>query len=200
MAVNASIGRAVFFDKDGTLIEDVPYNVDPVRLRLMPGAIEGLRALQAAGFRLIVVTNQSGVARRLFTEPELAVAHAALDELLLAAGVTLDGFYYCPHLPAPELFAWENPCACRKPSPGLLEAAAADRSLGLTRSWLIGDIADDIEAGRRAGCRTVLVAGCPDDDTTAHFVARDLAEAAAIIIRESRSDVAATTVKAGDCA
>ena len=111
MAVNASIGRAVFLDKDGTLIEDVPYNVDPVRLRLMPGAIEGLRALQAAGFRLIVVTNQSGVARRLFTEPELAVAHAALDELLLAAGVTLDGFYYCPHLPAPELFAWENPCA-----------------------------------------------------------------------------------------
>ncbi len=140
--------RAIFLDKDGTLIEDVPYNVDPRRVRLTRGAAHGLPLLARAGFRLVVVSNQPGVAFGYFAESELRGVEHRLAELLGAAGVRLDGFYYCRHAAA---------CGCRKPQPGLLLKARDDLGIDLERSWLVGDILDDVEAGRRAGCRTVLI-------------------------------------------
>lgn len=141
---------AVFLDKDGTLIEDVPYNVDPARIRLAPHAAQALRRLRGRGYRLIVVSNQSGVALGRFAESALdGVAHR-LDELLTPHGAAPEAFYWCPHAP-------DDGCDCRKPLPGMLQRAARERGIDLGRSWMVGDILHDIEAGHRAGCRAVLI-------------------------------------------
>src|SRR5205823_6483112 len=174
---------AVFLDKDGTLIEDVPYNVDPARVRLMPGAAEGLRALHAAGYRLLVISNQSGVARGYFEEAALAAVGERLGELLAEAGVPLAGFYYCPHHPEGSVAAYAVECSCRKPQPGLLVRAAREHGLDLAASWLVGDILNDIEAGRAAGCRTVLLDNGHETEwiltpqRRPHYMATDLTEA-----------------------
>ena len=139
---------AVFFDKDGTLIEDVPYNADPALIALSPGAGECVSGLHAAGYLLFVITNQSGVARGLFTVQELQRTADTLRNSFAALGAELAGFYYCPHL---------RGCDCRKPEPGLLFRAAREHGVDLHHSWMVGDILEDCEAGRRAGCRTVLV-------------------------------------------
>jgi D-glycero-D-manno-heptose 1,7-bisphosphate phosphatase len=179
MAVTG-LQSAVFLDKDGTLIENVPYNVDLSLIRFTPGALDGARLLAAAGFRLVVVSNQSGISRGLFSETALSAVHDRLVSLLSAAGVTLSGFYYCPHVPADD-------CECRKPKPGLLLRAARELSLDLSASWLIGDILDDVEAGRRAGCRTILLANggetewLPGAFREPHYVALNIAEAAALV-------------------
>ncbi len=148
---------AVFLDKDGTLIDDVPYNVDPARVQLAPTAAEALPILHAAGYQLVVVSNQSGVARGLFNEAALDGIRRRLHDLLAELDVPLAGFYYCPHHPEGSVPAYATACACRKPQPGLLRRAAAELDIDLAKSWLVGDILDDIEAGRRAGCRTVLI-------------------------------------------
>ena len=148
---------AVFLDKDGTLIDDVPYNVDPARVTLARGAGEALRALKAHGFRLIVVSNQAGVAMGRFPLQALLGVERRIQELLAPSGVAIDAFYYCPHLPQAANVRYAIRCLCRKPQPGLLRRAAREWRIDLTRSWLLGDILDDVEAGNRAGCRTVLV-------------------------------------------
>jgi D-glycero-D-manno-heptose 1,7-bisphosphate phosphatase len=183
--------RAVFLDKDGTLIEDVPYNVDPARIRLLPGAVAGLRALHRAGFLLIVVSNQSGVARGYFPEAALAAVEERLRALLAAVGVPLAGFYYCPHHPDGVVPEYAVSCLCRKPSHGLLVRAGREHDIDPAASWFVGDILDDIEAGHRAGCRTVLVDNGGETlwelspDRTPDFVAHDLAEAARIIAEDA---------------
>lgn len=144
-----AVRRAVFLDKDGTLIDNVPFNVDPTRIRLARGA-SSLARLTRAGFKLMVVSNQPGIARGDFDAAALARAYRHIDALLAPHGARLSGFYYCPHR---EVGA----CVCRKPKPGLLRRAARVNGIDLARSWFIGDILDDIEAGRRAGCRTVLL-------------------------------------------
>lgn len=149
--------KAVFLDKDGTLIEDIPFNVDPGLIRLADGAIDALRLLQKLGFQLIVVTNQSGVARGYFAERMLEDVKRRLCEMLTSAGIVLNGFYYCPHLPRGEVRKYAIPCFCRKPQPGMLRRAAREHNLDLSASWMIGDILHDVEAGNRAGCRTVLI-------------------------------------------
>lgn len=147
-------GAAVFLDKDGTLVEDVPYNVDPERLRFTPGALDGLRLLADVGFPLVVVSNQPGLAAGRFTRAEFGRLRRALAERIrLEAGVDLAGIFICPHAPA----AAGASCLCRKPAPGLLRQAAVVHRLDLSRCWMIGDILDDVEAGRRAGCRSVLL-------------------------------------------
>jgi D-glycero-D-manno-heptose 1,7-bisphosphate phosphatase len=172
---------AVFIDKDGTLIPDIPYNVDPARITLAPGALEGLRALSAAGYELVVVTNQSGIARGLFPASALVAVERRIRDLLAEASLPLAGFYHCPHSPPDH-------CLCRKPAPGMLHAAAAALQLDLPRSWLVGDIQTDIQAGVRAGCRTVLVqdrvAPCfwPPHEPLPDFVVPDLAQAAEAIL------------------
>ncbi len=147
----------VFLDKDGTLVEDIPYNVDPGLIRLSAGAAEGLRLLHAAGFQLIVISNQAGVALGRFPESELAGVHARLEELLADVGVPLAGFYYCPHHPQGRLPGYTQDCLCRKPQPGLITRAARDHEIDLAGSWFVGDILNDVEAGHRAGCRTLLI-------------------------------------------
>jgi D,D-heptose 1,7-bisphosphate phosphatase len=148
---------AVFLDKDGTLIEDVPYNVAPDHIRLAAGVAEGLPRLRAAGFLLIVVSNQSGVARGYFAEGAIGPVRERIRELLKEIGVELDGFYYCPHHPDGNMPGYATDCDCRKPRPGMILQAARDHGIDLSRSWFVGDILDDVEAGRRAGCRTALI-------------------------------------------
>ncbi len=149
--------RAVFLDKDGTLLRDLPYNVDPAKMELMPGVPEGLRALRDAGYRLVMVSNQSGAARGYFPLRALGVVEARLRELLKAEGVALAAVYWCPHHPEGVVRCLDVFCVCRKPFPGLLRQAASDLGIDLARSWMAGDILNDIEAGRRAGCYTALV-------------------------------------------
>jgi histidinol-phosphate phosphatase family protein len=146
---------AVFLDKDGTLVHDVPYNVDPQQLRFTPHAIEALRLLQVQGWPLIVVTNQPGIALGLFDETDWQHLVDGLSARLAEHGVHLTGVYACPH--APSLDAAPAGCVCRKPAPGLLRQAAKEHGIDLDRSWMVGDILNDVEAGRRAGCRTVLL-------------------------------------------
>jgi len=147
--------RAVFIDKDGTLIRNVSYNVDPARIELMPGALEAVTSLVRSGFAPVVVSNQPGVGLGYFPADALAGVERRLRELLASGGVRLLGCYFCPHAPAPSGEA--AGCVCRKPAPGLLLRAARDHDIDLGRSWMVGDILDDVEAGRAAGCRTVLV-------------------------------------------
>jgi len=141
--------RAVFLDKDGTLIRDIPYNVDVSLITFMPYVVEALKMLQEEGYLLIVVSNQSGVGLGYFGENELQAVSAHMDRLFGIYGIKLHAFYYCPHI--------EGTCNCRKPLPGLLLRAAKDYDIDLSGSWMIGDILNDVEAGRRAGCRTILV-------------------------------------------
>lgn len=148
---------AVFLDKDGTLIHDIPYNVDPERMTLTPNAAVGLQLLARHGYALIVVSNQSGVALGHFREPALAAVERRLQSLCADAGVELSGFYYCPHASEGHVPGYSFECTCRKPAPGLVVRAACEHYINLERSWLVGDILDDVEAGRRAGCKTVLL-------------------------------------------
>ena len=146
----------VFLDKDGTLIEDLPYNVDPARIRLAPGARAGLRLLGQAGCRIVVVTNQSGVARGYFTEADLDAVARHLEAELAALGAPLHGFYFCPHLPD-GINEYAIECDCRKPEPGLIHRASRELGLSLSGSWFVGDTWMDVVAGRAAGCRTIMV-------------------------------------------
>lgn len=176
---------AVFLDKDGTLVEDVPYNVDPALLRFTERALPALQLLQEHGYPLIIISNQSGIARGYFDQAALDRLAEALSAQLREAGVHLAGFYACPHAP-PE--AGEPGCSCRKPQPGLLRRAALEHGIDLTRSWMVGDILNDVEAGRRAGCKTVLLdVGNETEWDLAplrqpHFRARHLMEAASFIL------------------
>jgi len=144
----------LFIDKDGTLIENVPYNVDPAQLRFMPGAGQALAALSSAGLALVIVTNQSGLARGYFTRAQFAqLQEALLRRLRDEAGVRIDDVLLCPHEPDAQ---GRPACLCRKPAPGMLITAARRHGLDLTRSWMVGDTLDDVEAGRRAGARGLL--------------------------------------------
>lgn len=158
LAPTGTGGRGVVFvDKDGTLIEDLPYNVDPARVRFAPGAREAVRRLGAAGWDLVIVTNQSGVARGYFTEAQLGVLGEHLGTEIGALGGRLLGFYACPHLPDGTVTAFAIDCDCRKPSAGLILRAAGELGVDPARSWFIGDTWMDVAAGAAAGCRTILV-------------------------------------------
>ena len=140
----------VFLDKDGTILVDVPYNVDPARMELMPTVREGLALLGAAGYRLAVVSNQSGVGLGRFGAAALEPVEERLRELFAESGAVLSGCFWCTHAPA-------DGCGCRKPAPGLVARAANALASDLGRSWMVGDILDDVEAAHAAGCRAVLV-------------------------------------------
>jgi len=150
--------RAVFLDRDGVLIEDRGLLLDDADARLVEGVTEALARLHAAGFRLIVVSNQAVIARGLRSEAEVRATQAAIEARLRAAGgPPLDGFYFCPHHPHADVPAYRLACDCRKPRPGLLVQAARERGIDLGRSTMIGDRVTDVLAGRAAGSRTVLV-------------------------------------------
>jgi D-glycero-D-manno-heptose 1,7-bisphosphate phosphatase len=173
MLVPVTPARAVFFDRDGTLMEDVDYCADPAKVRLYPGVRETLRQLKAAGFRLFIITNQSGIARGLITDAQY---HAVQAEFLRQLGPGLiDASYYCPDPP-------ESNSPRRKPAPGMVLEAAAEFAIDLQRSYFIGDKCADIECGRRAGTRTILVlTGYGTTQTcAADFTAPDIPAAAAL--------------------
>jgi len=149
--------KAVFLDKDGTLVDDLPYNVEPARITLCSGAGTALRLLSRLDYRLFVVTNQAGIAFGRFGEAAMSIVHDRLQDLLFRERLTLDGFYYCPHHPEGSVAAYARDCHCRKPLPGLLLQAAHEHGIDLRASWMIGDILHDVEAGNRAGCRTLLL-------------------------------------------
>jgi D-glycero-D-manno-heptose 1,7-bisphosphate phosphatase len=148
---------AVFLDKDGTLLADVPYNVDQLIMRLAPGAHEALRIFAALGVPLYVISNQSGVALGKFSIDALNAVDQRLRDLVHDCGATLSGVYWCPHHPIGSVAPFNRPCDCRKPAPGMLLRTAHEHGIALEESWFIGDILDDVEAGNRAGCRTVLI-------------------------------------------
>jgi D-glycero-D-manno-heptose 1,7-bisphosphate phosphatase len=149
--------RALFIDRDGTLVHPGHYPSKPEQLRLYDDIGPELRALQQAGFHLVVITNQAGIARGYFTEADLLRMHDHLRSKLEQLGVTLDAIYHCPHHPAGAIPELAVHCDCRKPQPGMLLKAASDLELDTHSSWCVGDILDDVEAGNRAGCRTILV-------------------------------------------
>lgn len=148
---------AIFLDKDGTVLQDVPYNVDPEKMVFAPGAKEGLLRLSRLSVPLIVITNQPGLALGKFGYDGLHRMRRRLYGMFADAGAALTGFYFCPHLPAAASHHEGQRCDCRKPRPGLLLQAVHDHGIDLGRSWLVGDILDDVEAGHRAGCRAVLI-------------------------------------------
>jgi len=169
----------VFFDRDGTLNADLGFVWRPEDVTLLPGVPEALRRLRPH-YALVVVTNQSGMARGLYGHEDVAAVHARLVELLAANGAALDRIEYCPHGP-------DDGCDCRKPAIGMLERAARALGLSLANAWMVGDRSSDIEAGLNVGARTVLLpeaVDAPPLRVTPHFHARDLAEAAQLILRE----------------
>jgi D-glycero-D-manno-heptose 1,7-bisphosphate phosphatase len=164
---------AVFLDRDGTLVEEVAYLHDPGRLALLPG-VAALAGLAAAGYALVVVTNQAGVARGYYDEAAVELVHRRLGELLAGAGVRLDAILYCPHHPEGTVARHARACRCRKPAPGMLEAAAEQLDLDLPASYLIGNHPTDVGAAVAAGVtalyvRTGHAAGRPPPPGVAAF-------------------------------
>ena len=171
-----SRAKAVFFDRDGTLMEEAYYCGDPARVRVFPGVPEALRKLKEAGFRTFVITNQSGIGRGLITEAQY---RAVQEELLRQLGAGLiDATYFCADPP-------DVPSTRRKPEPGMVLEAAAAYDIDLARSYFIGDKSADIECGRRAGTRTILVMTGygAEQKCRADFTARDLGEAVEMVLR-----------------
>lgn len=149
--------KAVFLDKDGTLVRNVPYNSDPDKVELYPEALQALNALQRAGYLPVVISNQPGVALGYFEEEALRNIERKLEQLLASEDVYLAGFFYCPHHPAGTIERYAIDCDCRKPGSGLISHSAKALGVDVSASWMIGDILHDVEAGNRAGCRTILV-------------------------------------------
>jgi len=150
--------RAVFLDRDGVLIRDVDLLTEPSQIQTLAKVPDALQRLAAGGFRLIVVTNQTVVARGLATEAQVDQINATIAQSLVAQGAPpIDRFYVCPHHPNATLPAYQSDCQCRKPRPGMLLRAAQDYNLNLSASFLVGDRMSDIVAGAKAGCRTVMV-------------------------------------------
>jgi D-glycero-D-manno-heptose 1,7-bisphosphate phosphatase len=147
--------KAIFLDRDGVInrkaITEDDYVTSWEEMEILPGVPEAIAHINRAGFQVIIVTNQRSIAKGLITAADLESIHLHLSEYLLSKGATIDAIYYCPH----EL---EPPCGCRKPEPGMLFNAAGEHNIDLAASWMIGDSEKDVDAGRRAGCKTARIA------------------------------------------
>lgn len=185
--------KAVFLDKDGTLIANVPNNTDLSLVRFLPGAEEALGLFHGLGYKLCIVTNQPGVANGLFTEEEVRGVGSYLGERLRAAGAPLAAFCYCPHHPEGKIPEYRKACFCRKPAPGMILKAARRLGADPRRSWLLGDTLDDVEAGHSAGCRSILIDNGGETEWVLSparrpdVIVRDLAEAAEVIREQEAS-------------
>jgi D,D-heptose 1,7-bisphosphate phosphatase len=157
---------AVFLDRDGTIIEDEGYLADASRVRLLPGAIDALRTFRDRGMMLVVISNQSGLARGLITPAQHTEVDARVKAVLAENGVPLDAAYYCPHGP-------DDRCSCRKPLAGMIEQAAREHDIDVTHSFMVGDKMSDVAAGRAAGCTTALI-GKGKDAGTANVASQAL--------------------------
>jgi D-glycero-D-manno-heptose 1,7-bisphosphate phosphatase len=191
-AVGRSAGMegAVFLNLASTVIEELPDNAEVTHLSLAHGTADGARRLHHAGYPLIVISNQSGVAHGYFAEEALTAVEQRLRLLLAEVGVPLAGFYYCPHHPNGIVQPYATACFCRKPAPGLILRAASENKLDCHHSWFISDTLDNVEAGNRAGCQTILLVNGSEREWTlspdrmpTHFTT-DLAMAAAIVLQK----------------
>ncbi|HUR54035.1 MAG TPA: D-glycero-beta-D-manno-heptose 1,7-bisphosphate 7-phosphatase [Gemmataceae bacterium] len=153
----SNLRPAVFLDRDGVIIEDSHFVASAQEVRMIPGAADAIAALNAAGWVVVVVTNQSGVARGFFGEDTVEAVHAHIVEKLAERGARVDAFHYCPHHPDGEVEVFRADCDCRKPKPGMLRRAAEALGIDLSKSWMVGDRPTDLQAGAAVGCRTVLV-------------------------------------------
>lgn len=192
--------KTVFLDRDGTMNEEVNYLHRPEDLKLIPGVPQAVRQLNEAGFRVVVVTNQAGVARGYYGEEDVKILHQYLNELLGTEGAHVDAFYYCPHHPEHGIGQYKQECSCRKPGIGMFEAADRDCPVDRTQSFMVGDKLIDTEAGRRFGVRSILVgtgygAGIrrqeaerenPEETPGYDWYAEDLKAAADLICRLDR--------------
>ncbi len=149
--------RVIFLDRDGTLNEEVNYLHRKEDLVLLPGVAEALGALKRAGYRLVVVTNQAGIARGYYGEDEVVSLHAYMNELLAPQGAQIDHFFYCPHHPEHGIGIYKKACHCRKPETGMFEMAEQYYEIDKEHSWMIGDKKIDVEAGRNYGVHTILI-------------------------------------------
>jgi len=197
--ITRALNKAVFLDRDGTVTEEVGYLTSLDMLKLIPGAGASIKRLNESGYKVVLVTNQSGVARGYFPETLVDDAHVLLRRMLMEHGALLDGIYYCPHHPTAGKEQYTTVCDCRKPETGLLDRAAGDLGIDLKQSFMIGDKWSDVELGHRAGMRSILVRTgfSPDDpgnkrpdhvrdpDLTAH----DLAEAVRWILVTKGADL-----------
>ena len=174
---------ALFLDRDGTINAEVDFLTNPDELHILPGTLPALRDAMALGFRLVIITNQSGIARGMLTEERLQQIHETLRHRLHADGVAIDGIYYCPHHPDEGIAPYRTVCDCRKPKPGMLERAARELDLDLGRSFLIGDRMIDIQTGNALGIPSLLVRtgygaaeadACKAGGVPVAFVAEDL--------------------------
>lgn len=185
---------AVFLDRDGTIIKEVDYLDSLEKVELLPGVPEALSALRAGGFKLFVVTNQSGVARGYFTETFVQKTHEFISHILGKQGCEIDGFYFCPHHPTEGKESYRQKCNCRKPEPGMVLRAASEHDLDLRRSWIIGDKKSDIMSAKSVGIKAVLVLTGYGRETEAELVkagikvpvCEDIQAAAKVILKESQ--------------
>lgn len=193
------MNRAVFLDRDNTLIDNDGYLADPEQVRMLPGAAEAVSRFRKAGYYVIVVTNQSGVARGHFTEDQLSAVNQRMQDLLRAHGTGVDALYYCPYLPGPEAVveSYRKDSDLRKPKPGMLLLAAKDMDLDLAASWVVGDAERDIDAGRTAGCRTIRIRLPAGESTRAEMTAESLAAAADLVLNSAARAAAPASVGAG---
>ena len=187
--------KAIFIDRDGTLIKDIPYNSDPALIQLEYYAGEMLYELKRKNYFLIVISNQPGLAKGLFKIEDLYKMQLEIRRQLLRYNAQLDGFYYCPHFPDAVIKEYAVDCDCRKPKPGLLLKAARDFNIDLNASWMIGDILNDVEAGNIAGCKTILIDNgnetewVYDNTRVPNFKVYDLKEAMQSILKHELEQV-----------
>lgn len=187
--------QAIFIDRDGTLNEDIGYVSAPEELILFPWAAQAVRLINRAGLKAIVITNQSGIARGMYTEETLNDIHSTMLELLSRQDARIDAIYYCPHHPEAGSARYRLNCDCRKPKTGMLETAAREHRIDLADSFVIGDKASDIELARNAGARSALVLTGYGRETREHpdrwpckpdIIAENLLEAAERILDTAR--------------
>ena len=181
--------RAVFLDRDGTIIEGVPYLSKVSQIKLNLNAPEGIKLINEKNYHVIIITNQSGLARGFFDETRLKEINLELKNQLLEKGARIDDIFFCPHMPESEISDGSEPCNCRKPHPKMILDAAEKYNINLNESFMVGDTPGDINAGKNAGCRTVLIDKGPDyydykrdiDKVNPDFIVKDLIEVANII-------------------
>ncbi|HBF39611.1 MAG TPA: D,D-heptose 1,7-bisphosphate phosphatase [Firmicutes bacterium] len=179
--------KAVFLDRDGTVIEECNYLKDPEQVKLFPGAAQAVKLLKEKGFLTVIVTNQSGIARGYFDIHTLQQVHAKMNLLLAVDGVAVDSIYYCPHYPGGIIAPFNIDCDCRKPQIGLALQAQKEFDIDLNHSYMIGDKEVDVDFGKNFGAKAaILVAtgyGKNNPHTNADYRAKDLLDAATWILK-----------------